>query len=172
MAGQPNELYGSHLPLLTRIMDLSSGSVLELGMGLYSTPLLHVMCALQNRELISFDSDQKWYKENLKWTSVMHTVAPLVTDWDFALRMADEIYSHYWGVVFIDEKPGSHRRKSLEFFAHKADYVIIHDSEPEADRWTGYSKKYGLYKYRFDYTKFRPFTTVLSNFIDVSKLLL
>lgn len=167
MAGQPKELYGTHLPLLTRLMDVTSGPVLEIGMGLYSTPLLHTMCQLQTRPLVSLDNDAKWYEENKKWQSDLHLIAPLVTDWDDTF---ESLLDAHWSIVLVDEKPAKHRIKSIRFFADNANFIIIHDSEPVSDKYFKYSWIYDLFKYRYDYTKLTPNTTVLSNFIDPSIL--
>lgn len=148
-------------------MELTHGDVLELGMGLYSTPLLHTLCALQDRILVSIDNDSKWFKENQKWATGLHSVS-LVKDWNEMLCDAD---STHWSVVFIDEKPAKNRIKSIKKFANFANFIVIHDSEPESDRYFKYSWIYKLFKYRYDYTALRPHTTVLSNFIDVNSLL-
>lgn len=170
MAGQPNELYGSHLPILTKMMEMTHGPVLELGMGLYSTPLLHTLCELQNRPLSSFDNDPEWFSENKKWESKHHSV--------YLLKEWNELYAEYqyvlnqvhWSVAFIDHKPAKRRKEECKRLAHNTNFLIIHDSEPESDKFFKYSWIYDLYKYRYDYTKLRPHTTVLSNFIDLSFL--
>ena len=38
--------WGSHLPVLIHLMNHTTGDVLELGTGLYSTPYLHHACLL------------------------------------------------------------------------------------------------------------------------------
>jgi hypothetical protein len=52
--------YGTHIaPLLTAVLA-TDGPVLELGCGDFSTPLLHAICAKQNRLLVSTDTDKAW----------------------------------------------------------------------------------------------------------------
>lgn len=167
MAGQPKELYGSHLPLLTRLIDVTSGPVLELGMGLYSTPLLHTMCQLQVRPLVSLDNDPKWYEENKKWQSELHLIAPLVTDWDESLG---QLIDAHWSVVFVDQKPAKKRIEAIKHFANNANFIVIHDSEPESNKYFRYNWIYPLFTYRYDYTKLKPHTTILSNYVDPSFL--
>jgi hypothetical protein len=158
------------MPILARVMDVSAGPVLELGMGIYSTPLLDIMCHETKRKLVSYDSDPKWYDQNKEWKSEYHTVNFIPNDdWDWCYLDHRYINTH-WSVVFTDEKPAKNRIKSIKHFANKANFIVIHDSEPESDRFFKYSWIYPMFKYRYDYTKCRPNTTVLSNFVDLSFL--
>jgi hypothetical protein len=162
---QKASLYGSHMPILARIMDLTDGPVLELGMGIYSTPLLDLMCRETKRDLVSLDNDTEWFDSNVQWASGYHKVY-FVEDW----ANSTMIESRHWSVALVDEKPASNRIKSIKRLAHQANFVIIHDSEPESNKFFKYSWIYNLFKYRYDYTKCRPNTTVLSNFIDLKFL--
>lgn len=167
---QKKSLYGTHMPILARIMDITEGPVLELGMGIYSTPLLDMMCAVKKRMLISYDNDPVWFKENEKWASDYHKVI-FVDENGWEQIMIDYAYgAPHWTVVLVDHKPAKQRIKEIKRLANKADYILIHDSEPESDRFFKYSWIYKLFKYRYDYTKCRPNTTVLSNFVDLSFL--
>jgi len=47
--------------------------------------------------------------------------------------------------------------------------LIIHDSEPEINKFYRYDRIWDHYRYRYDYKKFKPYTTVLSNKIDVEE---
>ncbi len=161
---QKISLYGSHMPILARIMDISDGPVLEMGMGLYSTPLLDLMCRETKRRLVSYDNDPNWFAENEKWKSDYHEVY-FVTDWDEA-----DIENTHWSVAMIDHKPAARRKDDVRRIINSADYILIHDSEPEMNKFFRYTWIYKFFKYRYDYTKCRPHTTVLSNFIDVTKL--
>lgn len=161
---QKKSLYGSHLPILARVMDITDGPVLELGMGIYSTPLLDLMCHESKRELISFDNDPIWFNENKKWESDYHKVY-FVEDWDKILL------NRHWSAALVDHKPARRRMHEIRRLAKIANFVIVHDTEPESDRFFKYSWIWKYYKYRFDYTKCRPNTTVLSNFVDLTKLL-
>lgn len=145
-------------------MSLSDGPVLEMGMGLYSTPLLDLMCRQEKRRLVSYDNNPLWFKENEIWKSDFHELY-FVTDWD----QADIEHTH-WSVALIDHKPSARRKDDVRRIMNNADYILIHDSEPEANPFFRYTWIYRFFKYRYDYTKCKPHTTVLSNFIDVTKL--
>lgn len=165
---QKKSLYGSHMPILARIMDLTDGPVLELGMGIYSTPLLDLMCAQSKRPLYSYDNDAVWFKENEKWRSDYHFVS-FIEDWDDFYTIQHDYF--HWSVALIDHKPAKRRKVDIKNLANKVNFVIVHDTEPESDKFFKYSWVYKYYKYRYDYTKCRPYTTVLSNFVDLNSLL-
>ena len=53
--------WGSHQPLLIHLVNtIAEGPVLEFGMGDNSTPLLHLICEKQKRNLYSYDFDANW----------------------------------------------------------------------------------------------------------------
>ena len=52
--------YGTHLPCLIKAMEKTTGDVLEMGMGIFSTPYLHYQCILTNRRLTSYENDKSW----------------------------------------------------------------------------------------------------------------
>ena len=156
-----DERYASHIPVLTRIVDLSEGHILELGVG-FSTMVLDMMCKLTKRPIVSYDNDPEWLKQNLKYKSDFHQIL-FAEDWDNI-----EINDIHWSVVLIDHRPALRRKIEAERLKDNADYIILHDSEPENDKYYKYSDIYPLFKYRFDYTKCKPFTTVLSNFKKIN----
>ena len=156
---------GSHLPILLRALDLSEkGDVLELGLGTYSTPVLHWICSIQNRRLVSYENNEKYFNEFIKWKKDFHEIY-LAKD----LSTVD-ITSNHWSVVLVDQKPTEKRKNSIKRLANNADYIIAHDSEPEKDKYYKYSWVYRFFKYRYDYVKYLPHTTVLSNFINLDIL--
>lgn len=153
--------YGTHLPVLLKVVSLTSGPILELGTGFYSTPLLHFMCLPTQRRLVSYDSDEGWIKNFKDCRTDFHQVN-FVEDWD-ALNITGP-----WDVVFIDHGPDNRRKTEVSRLANQAKYIILHDSDPENDYLYKYSEIYSQFTYRFDYTDCKPNTTVLSNFIDLS----
>src|SRR3990172_8056396 len=52
--------YGTHLPALIKAMEKTDGEVLELGMGIFSTPYLHYQCLLSKRKLVSYENYKAW----------------------------------------------------------------------------------------------------------------
>jgi len=47
----------THLPLLLRMFEMSSGDVLEMGTGYFSTLVLRWYCEMFERELYSYESN-------------------------------------------------------------------------------------------------------------------
>lgn len=152
--------FGTHIPVLIRVLQISQGPVLELGMGVFSTPLLHILCAKDNRLLISFESNQYYFERHQEFKTDMHRIN-FVENWDLA-----KIEDKKWGVAFIDHDPTSRRHIEARRLTNVAEFVVIHDSEPE--RRCRYQDIYPLFKYRFDYKEFTPWTTVLSNFVNLA----
>jgi len=169
--------WGSHLPILMKVMGLTSGPVLELGAGLYSTPFLYWMCKDQGRAFTSYENDYDWWKmvwdiKDAKRQGVIDqevlyidrfTKAEWVANWD------DVDLSGFWDVAFIDHSPSSRRIKEIRALANNANYVVVHDTQRNY-KFCDYKRIYPLFKYKFDYTKSIPHTTVLSNFKDLSCL--
>jgi hypothetical protein len=171
-SAQHVSFYGSHLPILSRVIGACSGPILELGMGLYSTPLLDMMCFEDKRPLVSYDNDPVWFKENEKWRSKYHDVYFLDkqnlktgSEYDMA-----NIEHTFWSVAFLDHKPAIRRKRDAQRLANNALFIILHDSEPALNPYFRYTWIYPLFKYRFDYTKCNPNTAVLSNFINLDFL--
>ena len=150
--------YGTHIPILIKVMGLTSGPVLELGAGLNSTPFLYWLCRDQGRKFVSYDNDQAWIDR------VGYPIQ-FVDNWD-----KTDIDKAHWSVALMDHRPGERRPIDAARLKDNADFIILHDSEPELDKFYGYEKIYPLFKYRFDYKKVLPNTTVLSNFVDLEKI--
>lgn len=151
--------YGTHIPMLIKMMNISDGPVLELGSGFNSTPFLYWLCKDQNRKFVSYDNDQKWI-EKVGYNT------QFIDDWD-----KTDIDNTHWSVALLDHRPGERRHVDAERLKDKADFIVLHDSELILEKYYMYEKIYPLFKYRFDYTKFLPHTTVLSNFIDLERFI-
>ena len=146
----------SHITLLSRVVDLSQGDILEIGTGYFSTLFLHWMAHIYKRNVCSYENDPKWYARSLRATSKYHKII-FVNNWD------ELPVDRHWGIVFIDHKPGERRSVDIKRFANSADYIVIHDTEPEHEKEYQLSKIWHLFKYRYDYKKIVPWTTVVSN---------
>ena len=156
--------WGSFQPILIEIMRKTSGDVLELGMGSFSTPLLHSLCLDMERNLVSYENDKVYCDMHKNFRKPHHTIH-FVKDWNDV-----NISDRAWSVAFVDHKPAERRKEEVRKLANNTQYVLIHDSQPEEDRFYKYSEIYPLFKYKFDYNKIIPQTTVLSNFEDLSWL--
>lgn len=154
--------YSSHLPLLIRIVTHTTGDVLELGTGIFSTPVLHWLCFPDKRTLVSYESNQEYYEMIKQYSDDFHTIIKVD---DF-----DEIdIERPWDVVFIDHEE-ERRKIEAERVANYAKFVILHDSGWRDEKYYHYKEIYHLYKYIYQFNLVRPRTKVMSNFVDVKEL--
>lgn len=153
--------YTTHITMLLKVLLNSEGDVIECGGGVFSTPLLHWMCKMMDRKLITYEQDPAYYAFERTFQSRQHRIK-FVKDWD-------EIPINRCGVVFIDHHPPHRRMIETERFSQLADFVIIHDTERKS---TDYNipAVFDKFKFRYDWKDCRPWTSVLSNFKNLSFL--
>jgi hypothetical protein len=157
--------WGSHLPVLMKVISLTEGDVLELGMGLYSTPYLHWAC-LNKRKLVSYDNDSEIFPSLKKeYGEGLHEVN-FVDDWS---KIDIE---KPWDVVLVDHAPVARRSEEIKRLANFAKFIVIHDSQERDDKTYHYSTIYPLFKYKLVFDKAKPPTTLLSNFVDINNLII
>ena len=156
-------LAGTHLPVLSTLLQETNGavnsSVLELGAGWNSTPLMYWFCKAYGRHFESWENDKKWVDQ-------MEGLTSYTDDWDITHMPPD---SMRWGIVFIDCRPAFKRKDLAMKYRDLADFVVLHDSEPEIDRFYRYSRIYKHFKYKYHFIKLKPNTVVLSNFVELYK---
>lgn len=156
--------YSSHIPALLHVLGRTTGSVLELGAGYFSTPLLHWYCVPRGRMLVTLDNDEKYFQAVSSFASGTHTIK-LVEDWD----KIDEA-GMMWSVVFIDHGPSERRAVDLMRFADRALYIVVHDTDGRNDKHYHLRDLWKEFKYLSSYTMHRPHTTVVSNFCEIGEI--
>lgn len=124
----------SWLPALGYALAASSGDVLEIGIGHFSTPFLHEYCKGASRTLFSVEKDNDWFNafsHGFYGVSVFREADPrafhsFASDFSFVRR------TPRFGVVFIDNSPGGRARLDpfLAFIDH-SDYLVVHDYHRE-----------------------------------------
>ena len=154
--------YTTHIAMLMKVLLNSKGLVIECGGGIFSTPLLHWMCKMQDRELISYEQEPNYYVFERQFQSRQHRVR-FVENWD------DIKIPEYVGMVFIDHHPPERRMIETERFKDSADFVVIHDTERQTREYNR-QEVFDLFKYRYDWKDCKPWTSVLSNSKDLSFL--
>lgn len=156
--------WSSHYAVLVKAMEICDGPILELGIGLFSTSLLHWLCLEQGKKLVSYEDNPFYLKICRDFRDNFHKVL-LIDNWD-----AIDIENTHWGMAFIDHR---HERRLIDArrIAHNADYVICHDTQESERKVYGYNQLFPEFKYIYHYTKASPNTTVLSNFKDLKKFL-
>jgi len=163
--------YATHLGAVIACMNKSEGDVLELGMGLFSTPYLHYACTIGKRNLLSLENDKGWYR-HFKHSNFIHFLyeneyhkIELVDNYENSPLIDKE-----WGFVLVDQTPDLSRKETVKILANKAKYIIIHDSNEEHEKVYHYSEIYPLFKYKRVWDKDDRHATVLSNFVELDDL--
>lgn len=158
-----NASYGTHItPLVAAFLNTRHG-ILELGMGDYSTPVLHLLASYHERELISVESYQGWADNFMDLTGDYHEIMMYK---DFEQLITGKNYLH-WGMVLIDHAPAENRIKDLVRLRGKADVFVVHDTEKSP--YYGYEPILSDFKYRYDYPRYAKRTTLVSDVVDVTK---
>ena len=153
---------GSHLPLLIKLMSITSGSVLELGCGMYSTSYLHWECFRTKRRLVTYEHNPDYFKFLKQCKGEYHEVN-CINDWD-SIDLSEP-----WSIAFVDHEPSERREHEIRKITH-ADYVVAHDTQNSDARKYGYHNILKLFKNRHKYNFILPHTTVFSNKFDVMDL--
>jgi hypothetical protein len=170
------KFYGSHQSLLLEVAKLSTGPVLELGSGDFSTVQLHEI--LKGRKLVTFDNNEEWLNKYVYLKDDFH---------DFVSGDANAFYqsdNERWGLVFIDNGTWEDRIDAINKYKDTADYLVIHDTEVmrtwelvkqwltrDLPRmvWDEVFKSWKEF-HLIDYVPLSPYTLVGSNKIDVSNI--
>lgn len=153
----------THSPVLAAMLAKTEGDVLELGTGHYSTPFLHFICQ-PNRFILSIDTDERWisfFKENFSGSHHEY----ICTDDDListALLRNSWCKGKKWGLAFVDCNPEIDRKECIRILRDKADYIVVHDSEPLATAYQ-WGDIFETFKYRFYYDVYHNGTTVISD---------
>jgi len=169
MIGDRDANWGTHqTPLIAAVMN-TDGPILEMGCGDFSTPLLHAICSVKERTLVSADTDKKWMGLFLDlettWHKFIHVPVfenpqkPQVHRWNYVGN------DTHWGVVFIDHHPGPRRAVDIKRLRSHADVFVVHDTEGS---FYGFNKILPKFKYRFVYRRYKKQTTIVSDTIDVA----
>jgi len=155
--------YSTHNLVLIRIVEISTGPVLEVGAGLFSTPLLHWLCKLHNRRLYTLENNDDFFYWARQFRSPGHSIVQVTKVADFKVKK-------HWGVVFVDhDMVDSLRSDDAISFKDSADYVVFHDSD---ERVYGFKKVKPYFKHVYEWTGCRPQTAILSNFKELDNLCL
>ncbi len=160
--------HGTLLPALIKVVNKTTGPVIEFGGGLFSTPFLHGACYETRRPLYTIESDKAFYNWLKPFESDYHKVV-FVENWDDPSLL--KLYaSFHWSVALIDHHPGWRRRQEIKRVASCTDYVVAHDSQPRSEGTYKYSRIYRLFKYRREFGREKPLTMVFSNIDDLLTL--
>lgn len=155
----------THQCILAGIVSQTTGPVLELGVGYYSTPILHFMC--QNRPLLSVESHLAWHEFfAIPFRNGMHDFYFARTGLPSEIFEVDKYKDLKWDVAFVDHSPSNDRVKCVEALRSKAKYIVCHDTEPGAVvyEWNGI---FDTFKYKMYWDFFKNGTTIVSDVAEI-----
>lgn len=155
--------FGSHLPVLMRVMELTDGPVLELGAGLFSTPFLHWACFRTERELVTMEHHPVYWEEFRQYEREWHRVL-WAEDWD---EMRVEREGKGWSVVLVDHDPLERRSVETRRVKDCAEYVVFHDATDPARERCDYEGAWREYRWRYLFNKVGAPSMILSNTHDL-----
>jgi hypothetical protein len=145
-----NKIYTTFYTPLMEILSKTEGDIIEVGIGVFSTPLLHWYGKQNNRTITSYETDPYWIEMLKEYQDDTHEI----------------IYQDRYtpiekqaSVVFIDSFPWQERNIIAMQFKD-SDYVIVHD----VDMFLG-GEFDGMFTYRKDYPEFK--TSVFSNKVEL-----
>lgn len=160
---------GTHLPLLTSVVATAPpGDVLECGAGHFSSPVLSMLCHAIGRKLITLEQLGPWFDALDDIVNNHHILAAVPeNDW-LSVASGMLFMSKAISVAFVDH--GLYDKDRLDMVKllkeKNVPLIVVHDTR---NPWlTETDKALDAFKYRFDYTKMSPVTTVVSDTINVS----
>jgi hypothetical protein len=121
-----------------------TGAIVECGTGEASTKMLHDLCAIHRRILISLETDKKWLSKYTHLITPWHIFVH-VDDW---MKTMQAIYQPI-SLMFIDCSPACMRSQILRYMQGKASLFVVHDTEASQ----GYN--YGDMQDTMDFFKYR-----------------
>jgi len=158
----------THIPMLVRIFDITEGDILEMGTGYFSTMLLRWLCEMSDRTLYSYESNEKWYKKQMEKPKPYHKLF-------HTPNFDDAPIERHWEMAFVDHHTNQRRAVDIARLANHAEYIVIHDTQVDGSRYGlpndyNFDRIWPLFKYRYDHKRLLPWTSVVSNFHDLSFL--
>ena len=142
--------YATHLEALVQTAMETSGGILELGCGDYSTPILQAICKVQSRDYKCQSSNKHGY-----WVDRFGGVE-LITDWETWRPPPGP-----WGMVFMDsDESTANRVKRIPLLAEVTDTVVLHDADITMKR-DGWPAAQAAFPNVVLFTKYLPHTAVM-----------
>ena len=157
------DLVATHQRALVTSALRTQGPILELGVGWYSTPILHEIATVLERPLITVDNNEHWLSQFRNLDNKYHHFH-LLGWWG----NMPNFYQHY-GLVFVDQGQPIEREYSIRRLINVADVFVLHDTE-EGFAY-GYDRTLPMFKFKQTDKCQKVWTTIASNKVDVSSWL-
>lgn len=156
--------FASHFPILLYALEKTKGAVLELGSGLFSTPLIHYYCDPRGRKVVTVESDATWYQNvALLFQTANHEIRK-TENWK------EPDLERHFDVVFIDHAPADQRVVDLVKYANLATFIVIHDTNGRHEKHYHMKAEWSRFKYVYHYGGYFPQTTIASNTRKIGKI--
>lgn len=150
--------FATHIPILLACLRHTSGPVLELGSGWFSTPVLSAFAT--ERLVRTVETNSEWYER----ISQIVTHQPITNHHHQVLFTPDydnaPMDDQEWSIVLLDQEPPPRRGVDAARLREKSQLIIGHDSQHPA---YGYDPVFEQFKYRYTFSRFTPWTTVVSD---------
>lgn len=147
--------YSTHIgPLAWAVTSRPDGTLVEMGGGWYSTPVLHGIAEVTGQEVITVESEPDFLDALADyWPAPWHFY---VLDPAYAMPVQGA------AVVFIDA--GTIERALIVDAAREsgAHLVVVHDTEPGGN-YPGLDEALDRFLYRRDFKVYSEYTTVVSD---------
>jgi hypothetical protein len=129
--------FGSQVIPLIIAGLMVDGDFLELGLAIYSTPILHKIATDKKNIVISIDTKSDWVdKFKFYTTTSNHRVLLMTYD-----EMSKFGLDKNWGLVLVDHGFADKRHSDILNYANKSQIIIAHDAEDAADFMYKYKEK-------------------------------
>ena len=150
--------FATHIPLLLACLRKTSGPVLELGAGWFSTPIMAAFAT--NRLVRTIETSREWF-EKIHQVCTYQPITNHRHQIIYSPNYDDApMFDHHWSIVFLDHEPPPRRGFDAERLIDKCDLMIGHDAEHPDYR---YAAPFDKLKYRYTLQRVFPFTVVGSN---------
>lgn len=165
--------FGTYAPVFAALIAKTTGPILELGAGDNSTPFLHLI-SRSGRQVVTAETDSAWLKKFENYRSPNHAFHLIVKDpskkgeyyqWQAGWDAWDQIERFNWSVALVDQAPGECRVSTIRRLKGRCTFIVAHDSEEDygAGGNYGYREMKPLFRYCWEFRRFRPYTMVLSD---------
>lgn len=160
---KPLTAFSSHQPVLIHLLNtIKEGRVLEFGMGYNSTPIMNLICGMQDRKLLSLETDEVWLNKFIDYKGENHNIL-FMKPHELA-KYNHKLFSEKYSIVFVDGAPAQLRQPFLEKIKDSADYIIIHDTECVVQGVKNvYAFDFSMFKHVHHFKSSLPMTSLVSN---------
>jgi hypothetical protein len=155
----PTHSITSYAPLLYNALVSVEGSIVECGMGQFSTHLLHDT----GRQVTSYETNPEWFD---KFPEIASKHLIHADEWLDIM----EGHKQTAAIIFLDQAPGESREKCLAHLANGyRGIVVCHDTEPAADHGYKMRQHFNWFKYVVEVKCNGAWATALSHTHDVTQ---